>query len=571
LQIFKRIQTKDLLYLPLISKIINRQKMTKLPLKTITITVCTAIASIFLYQAYWLYSLYTSQRDRQEALMAEALRISDYNEMVIRIAKLSASKDRHKHGSISFSAGYKMDKNKRLNSAGVKTVVSRKDTDDVVIHEDGWLDSLQISKRYADKKRHMHIEVRSTRTDDAPKPAVTANKGLFGAIIDDKQTLTDLTLMMQQGIHSGIDIMTEPDIRVLDSLLTAHISSSLTDARHRLEQLHFRQTRNGIDSTKADTINIISTNGYTPSKRALHYDYCYNTAKHNIYRVWVEPVGLSVFMQYKGILASSLMTLVILAFSFWYLIHTLLKQKTLDEMKSDFTHNITHELKTPIAVAYAANDALLNFRQGDDAATREKYLRIAQEQLRKLGGMVEQILSASMERRKNFVLKKERIDVGNTIRPLLEMQRLKSRKPADIKLDIEPQEMTVFADRTQFCQMVDNLTDNAIKYSGDKADITVVCRKTADGMVTIAVTDRGIGIGEAQQKHIFEKFYRVPDGNRHNVRGYGLGLYYVATMMALHGGTVEVDSKEGEGSTFTLTFYDTEETNGQDKSIIGGR
>lgn len=545
--------------------------MTKLPLKTITITVCTAIASIFLYQAYWLYSLYTSQRDRQEALMAEALRISDYNEMVIRIAKLSASKDRHKHGSISFSAGYKMDKNKRLNSAGVKTVVSRKDTDDVVIHEDGWLDSLQISKRYADKKRHMHIEVRSTRTDDAPKPAVTANKGLFGAIIDDKQTLTDLTLMMQQGIHSGIDIMTEPDIRVLDSLLTAHISSSLTDARHRLEQLHFRQTRNGIDSTKADTINIISTNGYTPSKRALHYDYCYNTAKHNIYRVWVEPVGLSVFMQYKGILASSLMTLVILAFSFWYLIHTLLKQKTLDEMKSDFTHNITHELKTPIAVAYAANDALLNFRQGDDAATREKYLRIAQEQLRKLGGMVEQILSASMERRKNFVLKKERIDVGNTIRPLLEMQRLKSRKPADIKLDIEPQEMTVFADRTQFCQMVDNLTDNAIKYSGDKADITVVCRKTADGMVTIAVTDRGIGIGEAQQKHIFEKFYRVPDGNRHNVRGYGLGLYYVATMMALHGGTVEVDSKEGEGSTFTLTFYDTEETNGQDKSIIGGR
>lgn len=545
--------------------------MTKLPLKTITITVCTAIASIFLYQAYWLYSLYTSQRDRQEALMAEALRISDYNEMVIRIAKLSASKDRHKHGSISFSAGYKMDKNKRLNSAGVKTVVSRKDTDDVVIHEDGWLDSLQISKRYADKKRHMHIEVRSTRTDDAPKPAVTANKGLFGAIIDDKQTLTDLTLMMQQGIHSGIDIMTEPDIRVLDSLLTAHISSSLTDARHRLEQLHFRQTRNGIDSTKADTINVISTNGYTPSKRALHYDYCYNTAKHNIYRVWVEPVGLSVFMQYKGILASSLMTLVILAFSFWYLIHTLLKQKTLDEMKSDFTHNITHELKTPIAVAYAANDALLNFRQGDDAATREKYLRIAQEQLRKLGGMVEQILSASMERRKNFVLKKERIDVGNTIRPLLEMQRLKSRKPADIKLDIEPQEMTVFADRTQFCQMVDNLTDNAIKYSGDKADITVVCRKTADGMVTIAVTDRGIGIGEAQQKHIFEKFYRVPDGNRHNVRGYGLGLYYVATMMALHGGTVEVDSKEGEGSTFTLTFYDTEETNGQDKSIIGGR
>lgn len=532
-------------------------EMTKLPLKTITILVCSAIATIFLYQAYWLYNFYASQKDRQEACIAEALRISDYNEMVIRLARLSASKDRRNHGSISVSTGYKIDKDRTLKNAGMKTVVSRKDTDEVVIHEDGWLDTFQIQKKEQGKKRHLHINVKSTRTDDAPKAAVTGNQNLFSSIIDDKQTLADLTLMMQQGIHSGIDIMVDPDINVLDSLLTAYISNNLTDARHRLEQLHFPMTRNGIDSTRADTINVLSTRGYTPSSKAQHYDYCYNPAEHSIYRVWVEPVGPGVFMQYKGILASSLITLVILAFTFWYLIHTLLKQKTLDEMKTDFTHNITHELKTPISIAYAANDALLNFRQGEDAATREKYLRISQEQLCKLEGMVEQILSASMERRKNFTLCKEYLDVSGTIVPLIEIQRLKYGGQLSITHDIEPKDITVFADKTHFCQMVDNLLDNAVKYSQGKAVVTVTCRKTDDGTTLISVTDRGIGISRSQQHHIFEKFYRVPNGNLHDVRGYGLGLYYVATMMAQQGGSISVDSKEGQGSTFTLEFPNT--------------
>lgn len=529
--------------------------MTKLPLKTITTTVCTAIATIFIYQAYWLYSL-VSQAEHQDTCIAEALRISDYNEIVIRITQLAASKDKGKHGSISFSAGYKMDKNRTLKSAGMRTVVSRKDTDEVVIHDNDWVDTFQIQKKDMGKKRTLHIEVKSTKTDETPQPAVTGNQNMFATIISNEKTLSDLMLMMQQGIHNGIDLIQEPDINVLDSLFTAHISNHLVDTKHRLEQLHFLKTADGIDSTKADTISVISSDGYTPSKRALYYDYCYNTAEHCIYRVWMEPVGLGVFMRFKGILTSSLITLILLAFSFWYLIHILLKQKTLDEMKTDFTHNITHELKTPISVAYAANDALLNFKQGEDAATREKYLRISQEQLRKLKGMVEQILSASMERRKDFTLHREQLDIGKTMIPLVEMQRLKCGKRLSISLNI-PEGMTVYADKTHFCQIMDNLLDNAVKYSQDNVDVTITCTTAHDGTSKISITDRGIGISENQQQHIFEKFYRVPNGNRHDVQGYGLGLYYVATMMQQHGGTITVDSKEGKGSTFTLSFPNT--------------
>ncbi len=531
--------------------------MKTLPLKTITILVCTALAAIFLYQAYWLYSLYVMQKQRQETYIAEAMRISDYNEMVARISKLAARKDAERHGSVSFAAGYSIDKHRQFKQAKVQTVISRMDSDEVVIHSEDWLDTLNIKRKRTGNRRNMHIEVKSTHTDEIPKAAVSANQSMFGTMIDGKEDANDLTMMMQQGIHSGLDMVQEPDVRVFDSLLTARLQGNGIYTKHRLEQLHFLKTINGIDSTKADTLNIISTGGYVPSRQARHYDYCYDNATHSIYRLWVEPMGfISICRQFKGILASSLATFIILVFAFWYLIHTLLRQKTLEEMKTDFTHNITHELKTPIAVAYAANDALLNFKQGADPETREKYLRISQEQLSKLGGMVEQILSASMERRKNFTLKKERIVVGDTLTPIIDMQRLKCGKLANICISVEPQGMTVFADRTQFCQMVDNLLDNAVKYSGDDATVKVSCRKNSDGNVCISVSDNGIGISEAQQKHIFEKFYRVPNGDRHEVRGYGLGLYYVATMMSLHGGNITVKSQLGKGSTFTLTFDD---------------
>ena len=229
-------------------------------------------------------------------------------------------------------------------------------------------------------------------------------------------------------------------------------------------------------------------------------------------------------------------------------------------MKSDFTNNITHELKTPIAVAYAATDALLNFHQADNPTKRERYLRICQEQLQHLSGLVEQILSMSMERRKTFRLHLEEVRLKEILPPLIEQHKLKADKPVRISLQITPEELIVTADRTHLTNMLSNLLDNAVKYSLEHADIAVSCRLCQENEETyteICVSDCGIGIARECLPHIFDKFYRVPTGNRHEVKGYGLGLFYVKTMIEKHGGTIRVTSEPGKGSRFILRLKKT--------------
>ena len=212
---------------------------------------------------------------------------------------------------------------------------------------------------------------------------------------------------------------------------------------------------------------------------------------------------------------------------------------------------MTHELKTPIAVAYAANDALLNFGADADGEKRTRYLRICQEQLARSGGLVEQILSLSMERRKTFRLHPETFPVADILAPLVEEHKLKADKPVRISVRLTPPGLTVTADRTHLTNIVSNLIDNAIKYSNGQAEVEIEGRKEGE-TIALTVQDHGIGIPKDKLAHVFDKFYRVPTGNLHEVKGYGLGLYYVKTMVERHGGTVEVESEPGGGSKFII-------------------
>ena len=302
-----------------------------------------------------------------------------------------------------------------------------------------------------------------------------------------------------------------------------------------------------------DTVGMAGDSSYIPTPQAVRYDYDFNMSRSQRYQLVFEPVDSLVWKHMTGILATSFIILLILGFSFWFLIRTLLRQKTLEEIKSDFTNNITHELKTPIAVAYAANDALLNFNQAEEKTKRDQYLRICQEQLQRLSSLVEQILSMSMERRKTFRLHPEEVNLKELIVSLVEQHQLKADKPMQITLEIEPETLTIVVDRTHFSNIISNLIDNAVKYSKERADITIRCRQT-EQTVTISIADRGIGIPLDKQKHIFDKFYRVPTGNLHNVKGYGLGLFYVKSIVEKHGGTITVKSEPGKGSIFTITL-----------------
>jgi signal transduction histidine kinase len=172
---------------------------------------------------------------------------------------------------------------------------------------------------------------------------------------------------------------------------------------------------------------------------------------------------------------------------------------------------------------------------------------LCRQQLEQLSGMVEQILSMSMERRRQFKLNIETVNLSDLLQPVIEQQQLKAGKPVNITTRIEPEDLTVQADRTHLSNILNNLIDNAIKYSPDKAQVEI----TATGDA-ITVTDHGIGIAPDKLPHIYDKFYRVPTGDLHDVKGYGLGLFYVKTMVEKHGWNIHVSSTKGKGTTFKI-------------------
>ena len=540
-------------------------------MKYIAVLVILSLAGIFSYQAYWLGGLYRTMRNDMERNIIEAMRMSDYNEMMLRVEKLR--KDSTDHGEVSVSAGFEkdgieskayvhsttsIDRNGRKEQSTTRQVITHNatavpDSGNVLFIEQrkGRNEAQWLNPDAAQKK----LEAAVKDTGNSPKAALRAKGGL-DMILRDQNSMLELATYFQRGLHSGLDVISDPDVHVYDSLLTLQLKERGITLPHRLE--HIYTSDKSSPHIFVDTLAVVSTAGYVPGPEAKQYNYAFDLNTHQSYRLWMEPVTQLVLKQMWGILATSFVILIILSFSFWILIRTILRQKTLEEMKSDFTNNITHELKTPIAVAYAANDALLNFNQAEEKTQRDKYLRICQEQLQRLSGLVEQILSMSMERRKTFRLHPEPLSMESILEPLIEQHKLKAEKPVHISTDIEPAGLTLTADRTHFSNIISNLIDNAIKYSPEAADVNIRCRQTASAgqgeFVEIAISDRGTGIAPEKQSHIFDKFYRVPTGNLHNVKGYGLGLFYVKTMTEKHGGNVTVKSEPGKGSTFTLRF-----------------
>lgn len=251
----------------------------------------------------------------------------------------------------------------------------------------------------------------------------------------------------------------------------------------------------------------------------------------------------------KWIILSSVAIVILLAAILIYLIRTMYRQRTLEQMRRDFTHNITHELKTPISVAVAATDAMRNFSADADVERRSRYLEMVEQQLTQLSTMVENILTVSVDGREvrcNYT----RFRLLPLLQSTTQAISLSQQKSVEFGIECsESQEMR--ADEMHLRQILSTLIDNAIKYSGESVKITLRAYSEADHTI-IECSDNGFGISREHQRHIFEKFYRVPTGEIHHARGYGLGLYYAHKVIRQHGGEISVSSRIGKGSTFTI-------------------
>ena len=248
---------------------------------------------------------------------------------------------------------------------------------------------------------------------------------------------------------------------------------------------------------------------------------------------------------------SSAILLVVIAY-FSYTTIVILKQKRLSEIKTDFINNITHELKTPISTISLSTEVLANEKNLEDKEKVKNYVRIIQEENRRLKTQVNQVLQVAALDKKEIHLEKKEIDIHKLIRQTLKSFELIIRsRSGKVLLDLNAENPCVMGDEFHFSNVFFNLLDNAIKYSSEEVIIRISSRNIKKG-VCIVVSDNGIGISKKDQKYIFEKFYRVPTGNKHDVKGFGLGLFYVKTILQRHHGSIHLRSEPGKGSDFEI-------------------
>ena len=462
-----------------------------------SIIFISVIAVIFCCNVYYLSRLYGSIRNTVERDVVTALADADLDELWVRA-------DRVKAGTVA-----------DLEAQGYEADSLRHGEASVYQGSDG---SMVTTSRQPD----------GTVSTEAVK------------VEGDASFTNRFISTVGKQFHGIMDPYVSANLTVMDSVLTMRLNNRFIYPRFVAVEI--------VDGEG----NVMQSNAKAIDGDYDEFVYPYNPDAGLSYRAYISPLTRHVLSQMMGVIITIFLLMIAFAAAFWYLFRTVSRLRTIEEMKDDFVSNMTHELKTPIAIAYSANDALLHYDTANDPEKKTAYLSIAIKQLKRLGELVENILAVSMERRKSMTLKPERIDVTQLAEEIAEAQRMRGDKR--IAIDIRSEgDITATADKSHLANVLNNMIDNAIKYSDDPVDIII--NIGPDG---IEVSDNGIGIPAKSLPFIFDKFYRVPHGNRQDVRGYGIGLYYVRHIVEKMGWSISVKSQEGQGSTFTIKFNDHE-------------
>jgi two-component system phosphate regulon sensor histidine kinase PhoR len=267
------------------------------------------------------------------------------------------------------------------------------------------------------------------------------------------------------------------------------------------------------------------------------------------------PDQASFLLRKIGItLSSSALLILVILFCFGYAIHTILLQKKLSDIKNDFINNMTHEFKTPIATVALACEALQDNDVNVSPSLLKRYVKIIGDENNRLGQQVEKVLQMAVIERQDFKLKLGKVNLETLIGKVLDNEHIQiEKRGGTISTQLKALKHEIEADQLHITNIIHNLLDNANKYSYEKPDITVSTMSTSHG-ITLSVSDKGIGMSPDQVRKIFDRFYRIPTGNLHDVKGFGLGLAYVKRIVELHGGDIAVKSELQSGTTFSLFF-----------------
>lgn len=308
------------------------------------------------------------------------------------------------------------------------------------------------------------------------------------------------------------------------------------------------------------SFKVIKPSLFTPRIKSTFTTNVYNkrieevVSKNGLELVLIFPEKKQFILAEMGTMfVTSVVLILVVLVMFWRTILSLMKEKRISEQTTDFLNNMTHEFKTPLTNIALAGKMILkdaNIRQEDKI---KHYSGIILEENEKLRFQVEQVLGMTALERGEIPLRKTALDFHQLIHDCLKCISIQiENKQGHLKLDLEAERFVVMGDKAHFTNALCNLIDNAIKYSGEKPELSIRTSNAGQYLVVV-IADKGMGIEKEYQKKVFDKFFRVPTGDVHDVKGFGLGLAYTKKIVELHG-TIELQSEKGKGTTFTITL-----------------
>ncbi len=304
-----------------------------------------------------------------------------------------------------------------------------------------------------------------------------------------------------------------------------------------------KYTKNDHYENTSDTLLNISTEELKWKKDGHYFSVYFPNVEANIAEVSAESYSPWFFV---------VAIIIVVMFFFGYTITVITKQKRLSEVKNDFINNMTHELKTPISTISLSSEMLMKTDFSNDSERLQRYAGIIYKENKRLENQVERVLNVAKLDKQKLLLQKTTIDIHQLIieaKETFEFNQLEH--DGKITLDLKTKNPIISADQVHITNVVYNLLDNAIKYCKNTPEITIRSNNDKKG-INIEFEDNGIGMKKEDIRFIFDKFYRVPTGNLHNVKGFGLGLFYVKMIIEEHGGTIKVKSEIGKGTTFCI-------------------
>lgn len=528
--------------------------MNKLAIRGLIVAMGLALIGLVVFQVYWIDSIVSAneeafKRDVQDALTTVAEKLEKKEAMVVAVDNF--------HTNFAFKSPSEDDSTRveLIESTFEKKVVQVQDYAKDSSLRPEWLSFYFDSEKDDPKLKNVSIRVDETlpRSDGS----IYLMKGEVDSIIMDNdeyrkrlKRIAKKSEYVQLAMHElfagaktlesridqieadsllkaslldrGIELIY--DFGIYDPLEERFTIESIMDSKDKLQSSDLRASLFPND--------IMGEAGYLVIRFPGQQTYLLS-------KIWVT-------------LLSSLIFIIIILVCFSYAIHTIFRQKKLSEIKNDFINNMTHEFKTPISTVSLACEALRDEQIRNTEGLNQRYLGIIHDENKRLGLQVEKVLQMAVIERNDFELKLEEVNVHEIIeKAMANIQIQVSSKGGKVMRDLKAINQKIVADQMHLTNIVYNLLDNANKYSAEKPSIKIMTMDHAKGIV-IKIMDKGIGMSKDVINKIFDKFYRIPTGNLHDVKGFGLGLAYVKSMIEAHGGEIKVQSEPKKGSVFTI-------------------